>query len=239
MFYSSELSPKPILLFLPELHGRWLVLSSSVVPFSPSSSSSSARHPQAQNTQQTGFKGNLRLLVKTLEQPHLPFKILPAALSHCLHSDCLPLPLLFSYSPRIGRGRTHCWGYISFTSYLFMPAGIFKKTETARKQSERKPEHAQLCIWWVWTSGVCLHLSEQVFFCVFPWSGPMWGNRGGLSVTTESAISQKPTCQSPSIPFHCWRLGCCLVLLLADFHVSLHFFPSCRSKSLCLHLLSP
>lgn len=131
MFYSSELSPKPILLFLPELHSRWLALSSSVVLFSPSSSSSSARRPQAQNTQQTGFKGNLRLLVKTLEQPHLPFKILPAALSHWLHSDCLPLLLLFSRSPRIGRGRTHCWGYISSTSYLFMLAGIFKKTERA------------------------------------------------------------------------------------------------------------
>ena len=99
MLYSSERSPNLILLFLPGLHGRWLVLSSSVVPFSPSSSSSSARHPQAQNTQQTGFKGNLRLLVKTLEQPHLPFKILPAALSHCLHSDCLPLLLLFLLLP--------------------------------------------------------------------------------------------------------------------------------------------
>lgn len=43
--------------------------------------------PRAQNSQQTGFKGNLRLLVKTLEQPHLPFKILPAALSHCLQSN--------------------------------------------------------------------------------------------------------------------------------------------------------
>lgn len=32
--------------------------------------------------QQTGFKGNLRLLIKPFEQPHLPFKILSAAL-HC------------------------------------------------------------------------------------------------------------------------------------------------------------
>lgn len=32
--------------------------------------------------QQTGFKGNLRLLIKIFEQPHLPFKILSAAL-HC------------------------------------------------------------------------------------------------------------------------------------------------------------
>lgn len=30
--------------------------------------------------QQTGFKGNLRLLIKPFEQPHLPFKILSAAL---------------------------------------------------------------------------------------------------------------------------------------------------------------
>lgn len=37
------------------------------------------------NSQQTGFKGNLRLLVKPLEQPHLPFKILSAALSLHIH----------------------------------------------------------------------------------------------------------------------------------------------------------
>lgn len=34
------------------------------------------------DSQQTGFKGNLRLLIKIFEQPHLPFKILSAAL-HC------------------------------------------------------------------------------------------------------------------------------------------------------------
>lgn len=34
------------------------------------------------DSQQTGFKGNLRLLMEALEQPHLPFKILPAAVSH-------------------------------------------------------------------------------------------------------------------------------------------------------------
>lgn len=42
------------------------------------------RHPQpstwCSDPQQTGFKGNLRLLIKPFEQPHLPFKILSAAL---------------------------------------------------------------------------------------------------------------------------------------------------------------
>lgn len=36
------------------------------------------------DSQQTGFKGNLRLLMEALEQPHLPFKILPAAVSTSL-----------------------------------------------------------------------------------------------------------------------------------------------------------
>lgn len=39
--------------------------------------------------QQTGFKGNLRLLIKPFEQPHLPFKILSAAL-HCWLLPCPP-----------------------------------------------------------------------------------------------------------------------------------------------------
>lgn len=38
--------------------------------------------------QQTGFKGNLRLLIKPFEQPHLPFKILSAAL-RCSCRRCL------------------------------------------------------------------------------------------------------------------------------------------------------
>lgn len=75
--------------FLTALNGRWpeLLFLYLVSPSPPPTSSSS--RPQAQNTQQTGFKGNLRLLLQTLEQPHLPFKILPAALSHRLHTEHL------------------------------------------------------------------------------------------------------------------------------------------------------
>lgn len=38
------------------------------------------RGARCSDPQQTGFKGNLRLLIKPFEQPHLPFKILSAAL---------------------------------------------------------------------------------------------------------------------------------------------------------------
>lgn len=42
--------------------------------------------------QQTGFKGNLRLLIKPFEQPHLPFKILSAALRCSVQNFCVVLP---------------------------------------------------------------------------------------------------------------------------------------------------
>lgn len=44
------------------------------------SSSKRVDPPCNSDPQQTGFKGNLRLLIKPFEQPHLPFKILSAAL---------------------------------------------------------------------------------------------------------------------------------------------------------------
>lgn len=103
--FSSELSPKLVLtpFFLLALNSRWLAsfpfLFLGLFLFSPLLLLLLLSPPQAQNTQQTGFKGNLRLLVKTLEQPHLPFKILPAALSHCLHSDCLLMLCRFHCSP--------------------------------------------------------------------------------------------------------------------------------------------
>lgn len=51
-----------------------------------------ARINRHSDPQQTGFKGNLRLLIKPFEQPHLPFKILSAAL-HCqTPSVLLPPP---------------------------------------------------------------------------------------------------------------------------------------------------
>lgn len=89
----SALFPAPSV-FLTASNGRWPQLLPLLywTPRPPSPG-----RLQAQNTQQTGFKGNLRLLLQTLEQPHLPFKILPAALSHRLHTDacwCLLLPLL-------------------------------------------------------------------------------------------------------------------------------------------------
>lgn len=46
--------------------------------------------------QQTGFKGNLRLLIKPFEQPHLPFKILSAALRCSARIFCFLLPPLTS-----------------------------------------------------------------------------------------------------------------------------------------------
>lgn len=46
--------------------------------------------------QQTGFKGNLRLLIKPFEQPHLPFKILSAALHCSARTFCVLLPSLTS-----------------------------------------------------------------------------------------------------------------------------------------------
>lgn len=85
--------------------------------------------PRAQNSQQTGFKGNLRLLVKTLEQPHLPFKILPAALSHCLQS--LGLLLMFAASAAwlsTGWWRTQCNGSTSDSFSKHMRKGFRKKT---------------------------------------------------------------------------------------------------------------
>lgn len=54
-----------------------------------------ARINRHSDPQQTGFKGNLRLLIKPFEQPHLPFKILSAALHEPPASRChllLPPP---------------------------------------------------------------------------------------------------------------------------------------------------
>ena len=55
---------------------------------------------QSYDPQQTGFKGNLRLLIKPFEQPHLPFKILSAALRCSGRACCvLPPPLTFQFGP--------------------------------------------------------------------------------------------------------------------------------------------
>lgn len=143
--YSSELFPKPVLtLFFSQLDitgSRPPFFFLGLFLFSPSLRLLGPL--QAQNTQQTGFKGNLRLLVKTLEQPHLPFKILPAALSHCFHSDwCIQLPLLSPATLYRSRGRTQCWGYISLSSYLFTLEDIFKK----EWQAEWEEASVQLCV---------------------------------------------------------------------------------------------
>lgn len=138
---------------------------------------------QAQNTQQTGFKGNLRLLVKTLEQPHLPFKILPAALSHCLHADCL---LMLAAS----------------TAFHFTPHGPWAREDTllrlyksfihaARYLQERARNGVR---------GRRMCVEYEVCFCMFQRYRPMWWNQRALLITTDSAILLKPTCQSFSIP---------------------------------------
>lgn len=95
---------------------------------------------QAQNTQQTGFKGNLRLLLQTLEQPHLPFKILPAALSHRLHTErllMLAASTAFHFTPSsprtLGKG-----GHAAD----FMPYRLKKKKQY---REERKWKEVGVC----------------------------------------------------------------------------------------------
>lgn len=94
--------------------------------------------PQAQNSQQTGFKGNLRLLVKTLEQPHLPFKILPAALSPCLHSAeaSTAFPLTLHGSGQ--REDTLLRGYIK----------VFPHTYSCWTVTSWKWEVSWMCVCW-------------------------------------------------------------------------------------------
>lgn len=90
--------------------------------------------PQAQNTQQTGFKGNLRLLVKTLEQPHLPFKILPAAVSHCLQS-CGRLILAASTALLFCSSR--CWVRDETTSIVHVHSLRCLLDRKVKKYSEK------------------------------------------------------------------------------------------------------
>lgn len=133
----------------------------------------------AQNTQQTGFKGNLRLLVKTLEQPHLPFKILPAALSHCLHTDCLLMLAActaFYFTPH----GPWAWGGHTAEvtqSLLFMLQDIFKRQETE------------------WSAGKCA-------LCVLSMKRyrPAWWNQRAL--INHNWLCDAP-CQSFRIPLLC------------------------------------
>lgn len=63
--------------------------------------------------QQTGFKGNLRLLIKPFEQPHLPFKILSAALLNLNSAAAQDQGFLF---PAFRELKSGC----SFFFFLFL-----------------------------------------------------------------------------------------------------------------------
>lgn len=94
--------------------------------------------PQAQNTQQTGFKGNLRLLLQTLEQPHLPFKILPAALSHRLHTEhllMLAASTAFHFTPSSRPPHPGPWARED--ALLILCLIVKKKKRQGRKKVER------------------------------------------------------------------------------------------------------
>lgn len=82
--------------------------------------------------QQTGFKGNLRLLIKPFEQPHLPFKILSAALHYLPSTACLE-PAAFS-SASHNRGHS-VLGILAFRSQKWV----------SKKKKRRKL--TQLCLW--------------------------------------------------------------------------------------------
>lgn len=75
--------------------------------------------------QQTGFKGNLRLLIKPFEQPHLPFKILSAAL-HCWTLPPPPLQHLLhavlTHHPEISRTEGVAFSPPSTLLHLRYPA---------------------------------------------------------------------------------------------------------------------
>lgn len=199
----------------------------AVLPFSFSSVSSPflpllLSLPQAQNTQQTGFKGNLRLLVKTLEQPHLPFKILPAALSHCLHlfwsTDACCFHCLPFYPPRIpGEGGHMCWGYISLShTYSHLKKDLRNRARGSECLSlylYTCTTTGERCLQYVWLT--CGHVAYHA----------------GLSVTTDSATLEKSTCQSLSSPLLC--SGCSA----ASFSLPLwnHESPSLtHTKTCCL-----
>lgn len=219
----------------------------AVLPFSFSSISSPflpllLSLPQAQNTQQTGFKGNLRLLVKTLEQPHLPFKILPAALSHCLHlfwsTDACCFHCLPFYPPRIpGEGGHMCWGYISLShTYSHLKKDLRNRVRGSECLSLYLYTYTttgERCLRYVWLT--CGHVAYHA----------------GLSVTTDSAALEKSTCQSLSSPLLCSGCSAASFSLPLRNHespslthtqrpaVSLHLFPTQRSTPLCLHLHPP
>lgn len=192
--------------------------------------------PQAQNTQQTGFKGNLRLLVKTLEQPHLPFKILPAALSHCLHSSgrlMLATSTAFPFFALHGswaREDTVPRLYKSF-SYLFMLEGT---TLHEYLENELASVYAGVCAW-----SMCGHVAGRF--------GVQRGfiSHNWFSYTAELHLSITPPPLSIWVLLPSHFLSLCGTVRLPRSQIQRLFlslpifFPTQRSKSLCLHLLPP
>lgn len=127
--------------------------------------------PQAQNTQQTGFKGNLRLLLQTLEQPHLPFKILPAALSHHLHTErllMLAASTAFHFTPS---SRPGPWARED--ALLILCLIVKKKIDRERSR----------CAY--------VHFSH---------ADPCEENQRALLIITDAAELLNSTCHSSSVP---------------------------------------